>query len=194
VLLSRRIQVLAVHSITAIRAVAGFLFVALAAVPGKEVLAGTVYLLAIGGDVLDGYLARRFSVTSQFGAALDVIGDRLVTISSVVLFAASGFSAVACGLLLVRDTVISGLRVIHIDGAPLVRSSRKLGAPTALPIKLLTFAVLAYNSQGGVVFKASLTIGIWILAIFYFASLSVSIWLDRARIVRALYREGTEEI
>jgi CDP-diacylglycerol--glycerol-3-phosphate 3-phosphatidyltransferase len=145
---TRKLKVLATHSITVARTAAGFVFVALAGIPGKEIAAGVVYLSAIVADVVDGLVARRLAVNSQFGAALDVTADRLVTVSSVVLFTSCGFPSVACGLLLVRDTVISGLRAIHVDVVPLVRSNRKIGAPTAMPIKILTFMVLAYNRWG----------------------------------------------
>jgi phosphatidylglycerophosphate synthase len=188
----KEVRIVIVHAVTAARAVGGFIFVGLATIDGKEMVAGIVYLFTITADLLDGYVARRLSVTTEFGAALDVIGDRLVTISSVVLLAWYGFSPVACGLLLVRDTVISGLRVIHVNGKPLVSANRRIGAPTAMPIKALTLALLAYLRWGGTMFRNALVVGVWLLTICYCVSLCFSLWCDRIRIREALYGERLE--
>ena len=44
-------------------------------------------ILAFALDGLDGYLARKFKVSSKLGATLDIMGDRIVEYSYWVLFA-----------------------------------------------------------------------------------------------------------
>jgi len=39
----------------------------------------TLYLLAFGGDVVDGWFARRFNQSSTFGGVLDMVTDRVST-------------------------------------------------------------------------------------------------------------------
>lgn len=52
---------------------------------GQTLLGSLCFLLAIASDLADGYLARRFSVSSKFGAKLDAIVD-FVFIAGVFLF------------------------------------------------------------------------------------------------------------
>ncbi|HYD27859.1 CDP-alcohol phosphatidyltransferase family protein [Brevundimonas sp.] len=72
-----------------------------------------LFLLAGASDVVDGWLARRMGLSSAFGAFLDLIADRLLTLAAVVgLIAAGHLPGVwaAAGLLLVvRDLVVAGL-------------------------------------------------------------------------------------
>jgi phosphatidylglycerophosphate synthase len=182
-----------VHGLTIARAALGFIFVGFAAVPGKELASAVVYLIAISADLLDGYAARRFGVSTEFGGALDVVSDRLVTLASVVFFVWCGYSPVACGLLTVRDAVMSGLRVIHVDGKPLVQSVRRVGGLTAMPIKVFTVAVLMARYWNHDILRLGFRVGIWILGCYYLGSLCISIWKDRDRIARALYGNGTEK-
>ena len=80
---------------------------------GERGLALAVFLLAGASDVVDGWLARRLGLSSAFGAFLDLIADRLLTLAAVVgLIAAGRLPGVwaAAGLLLVvRDLVVAGL-------------------------------------------------------------------------------------
>lgn len=51
---------------------------------GHEIAAG-VFALAGVTDWLDGYLARRWNQTSQFGAFLDPVADKLLVVVAVIL-------------------------------------------------------------------------------------------------------------
>lgn len=52
---------------------------------GPTVLVGSIFLAASLTDFLDGWIARRFRVMSQFGKFVDPIADRLLVNSAVVL-------------------------------------------------------------------------------------------------------------
>jgi len=69
------------------------------------------FLLAGVTDVLDGFIARRFGLTSAFGAMFDKIADRLLTLGAVVGLLAAGVLTGAfaiVGLILVaRDLVVA---------------------------------------------------------------------------------------
>jgi CDP-diacylglycerol--inositol 3-phosphatidyltransferase len=43
------------------------------------------YLLAFGGDVVDGYVARAFKQSSQYGGVLDMVTDRVSTCGFLVM-------------------------------------------------------------------------------------------------------------
>lgn len=54
------------------------------------IIAFFLTIVVIYMDSLDGYLARKFNVASDFGALLDIAGDRIVENSFWIFFAAHG--------------------------------------------------------------------------------------------------------
>jgi cardiolipin synthase len=72
-----------------------------------------VFLLAGFTDITDGFLARRLNEVSAAGAMLDLIADRLLTLTVVaglvVGGALSGWGALAGVVLIARDVIVSSL-------------------------------------------------------------------------------------
>ncbi|MEO0392711.1 MAG: CDP-diacylglycerol--glycerol-3-phosphate 3-phosphatidyltransferase [Pseudomonadota bacterium] len=88
-------------------------------------IAFALYCAMSISDFLDGWIARRFGMTSTFGRVMDPIADKVVIgVMLPVLIGLgliSGWHAVAVYLILTREFVISGLReclagdlVIHV--------------------------------------------------------------------------------
>ena len=79
-----------------------------------DALAGILFALAALTDWLDGYLARRRRLLSEFGRMLDPIADKLLVTASLVLLAGSGRLSrpglYAALLILMREILVSGLR------------------------------------------------------------------------------------
>jgi CDP-diacylglycerol--glycerol-3-phosphate 3-phosphatidyltransferase len=73
------------------------------------------FILAGITDFLDGWLARRFGVTSLTGAILDPIADKILVCGAIVGLIAVGmpyaFSALG-GLILMREFAVSALREV----------------------------------------------------------------------------------
>ncbi len=78
----------------------------------KLVAAGIFGLAAIT-DWVDGYLARKLAQTTQFGAFLDPVADKLMVAVALVLLveqqASLGFTLAAC-VIIGREIVVSALR------------------------------------------------------------------------------------
>ena len=76
-------------------------------------LAAIIFLLACITDWLDGYLARRYQLTTNLGAFLDPIADKLlVAIILVILVGENLFPglAIPAAVIVGREISISGLR------------------------------------------------------------------------------------
>lgn len=72
-----------------------------------------VFLLASVSDWLDGYLARKFQVTSKLGGVLDHMGDKFLVANGLIvaaLFLQSIWIIVPAILMICRDLYVSGLR------------------------------------------------------------------------------------
>ena len=94
--------------------------VALYFMPIAGVYVTAVFLLAGLTDWLDGYLARRLDQTSQFGAFLDPVADKLVVATVLVLLVSDGdvlarvvsqkLFIVAVAVIMGREIAVSALR------------------------------------------------------------------------------------
>jgi CDP-diacylglycerol--glycerol-3-phosphate 3-phosphatidyltransferase len=77
-----------------------------------DVFAAVVF--AIGGwtDLLDGYLARRWKVSTRTGAWLDPLADKLLVGAPVITLAALGrFPVWAAVIIVAREVLVTGIRV-----------------------------------------------------------------------------------
>lgn len=74
-------------------------------------LAAGVFVLAAVTDWLDGFLARRWQQTSDFGAFLDPVADKLMVAAALILLVSlSRTYAVAAMIIISREIAISALR------------------------------------------------------------------------------------
>jgi CDP-diacylglycerol---glycerol-3-phosphate 3-phosphatidyltransferase len=80
--------------------------------PNMNVVAGILFAIASFTDWLDGYLARRWDITSPFGAFLDPVADKLMVSTSLILLAGRYGAKVAipAGIILAREIAVSALR------------------------------------------------------------------------------------
>jgi CDP-diacylglycerol--glycerol-3-phosphate 3-phosphatidyltransferase len=81
--------------------------------PSGGIVAAIIFALAGLTDWLDGYLARRWEVTSRFGAFLDPVADKLIVAAALVLVVDynPGLGlALAAIVIIGREIAISALR------------------------------------------------------------------------------------
>ena len=77
-----------------------------------------VYILACLTDFLDGYIATKYNMITDFGKFMDQIADKAITTSAMILVLLAGnvtvvWLAVTMVLIVVlRDTIISGIRMV----------------------------------------------------------------------------------
>jgi CDP-diacylglycerol---glycerol-3-phosphate 3-phosphatidyltransferase len=80
--------------------------------------AAVVFIVAAITDYLDGWLARRYGETSDWGRVNDPLADKILTTAAFLAFAAKGYAAWwMVGVVVVRDVATTYLRhyadVIH---------------------------------------------------------------------------------
>ena len=103
------------NTLTYIRCVAVPLFLVIflhPQLPQKNIYLATIFGLASFTDYLDGFLARRWDVTSPFGAFLDPVADKLLVSTSLVLLSGHYGSIVSIpsAIILAREIAVSALR------------------------------------------------------------------------------------
>lgn len=80
---------------------------------GAHIACALVFMIAAFTDWLDGYLARRLSLTTRFGAFLDPVADKLMVAVTLVLIVQadpSPYVAIAAAVIIGREITIASLR------------------------------------------------------------------------------------
>ncbi len=81
--------------------------------PWARPAAAAVFILAAITDWLDGYVARRLQQTSQFGAFLDPVADKLIVSTALILIVQSDprvLVAALAAIIIGREIAVSALR------------------------------------------------------------------------------------
>ena len=77
----------------------------------KNLTATLIFLFAAITDWLDGYLARRLNQTSDFGAFIDPVADKLIVIAALILLVELGrVESIIAFIIIAREFTISSLR------------------------------------------------------------------------------------
>ena len=72
-----------------------------------------IFIVASLTDFIDGYIARKYNQTSDFGKFLDPLADKLLTIAAMSMYVEWGiFPAWALMIVLTREFAVSGLRMV----------------------------------------------------------------------------------
>ena len=109
-------------------------------------------LFVIAGitDHLDGYVARKTGSTSDLGALLDLVADKLliiITIFYLVSYASSILLIITCIIIIFREIVISSLRQLLAEkvGENPVKVTFIAKSKTTLQIVALSFLIISPN-------------------------------------------------
>lgn len=75
-----------------------------------------IFIVASLTDFVDGYIARNYNQTTDFGKFLDPLADKLLTIAAMSMFCEWGvFPAWALMIVLTREFAVTGLRLVAVQ-------------------------------------------------------------------------------
>ena len=81
--------------------------------PFHKIVALIIFILACVTDFIDGYVARHFDQTTDFGKFMDPLADKLLVISAMLWFVEVGqMAAWVVLVVLAREFAVSGLRMV----------------------------------------------------------------------------------
>lgn len=78
----------------------------------KYIIAGVVFLIASLTDFLDGNIARKKNLVTDFGKVMDAIADKLLVNGLLIILAYEGFISVAIPVIIItRDTFVDSIKM-----------------------------------------------------------------------------------
>lgn len=79
----------------------------------KYLVAGVLFIIASLTDFLDGHLARKNNIVTDFGKMLDAIADKVLVNCILVILASTGFiHPIIPVVIIFRDTVVDSIKMI----------------------------------------------------------------------------------
>ena len=127
-----------------------------------------IFIIASLTDFLDGYIARHYNQTTDFGKFLDPLADKLLTIAAMAIFCEwKVFPAWALMIVLTREFAVTGLRLVAVQKGKVIAAG-----------------------WSGKVKTASTMVGLCVIMVF--PQNAVLIWLVTAVIVLTTVYSGAE--
>lgn len=93
-----------------------FLLVLYLQIPGANYWALAIFIVASLTDTLDGYIARHYNQTTDFGKFMDPLADKCLVTAAMLWFVEIGqMPGWALLVVIVREFAVSGLRMVAAD-------------------------------------------------------------------------------
>ena len=98
-----------------------FLLVLYLDVPFAPYIALAIFILASLTDMLDGQIARKRNLVTDFGKFADPLADKMLVLTAMTCFCAMGrFPDWALVIVMAREFAVSGLRLVAVDNGRVI--------------------------------------------------------------------------
>jgi CDP-diacylglycerol--glycerol-3-phosphate 3-phosphatidyltransferase len=132
-------------------------------------LALAVFAVASVSDAVDGYLARRYGLVTNFGKLMDPLADKLLVCAALVAFVASGTIPAWAGIIFIsREFFVSGLRQLALEQGAVLAASVGGKIKTVTQMILIHFILVPIPSflyEAFPVVQPARDVIVWVLLI-----------------------------
>ena len=143
-----------------------FLLVLYLDVPGANYWALAIFVIASLTDTLDGYIARHYNQTTDFGKFMDPLADKCLVTAAMLWFVEIGqMPGWALLVVIIREFGVSGLRMVAADKGRVIAAGWSGKVKTAstmvcIVLMLLPIAPLVNNICVAVIVLATIYSGV----------------------------------
>lgn len=117
-------------------------------VPYSNYIALAVFAIASLTDLLDGKIARKYNLVTNFGKFMDPIADKLLVAAALIGFVANG--AMPCWIVIIliaREFIISGFRLVASDAGIVLAAGWSGKFKTATQMVMCCFLIVQLGDK-----------------------------------------------
>ncbi len=93
-------------------------------IPYGNYIATAVFAIACASDALDGHIARKHNLVTNFGKFMDPLADKLLVCSALICFVELSYMPAWMVIVIIaREFIISGFRLIASDNGVVIAAS-----------------------------------------------------------------------
>ena len=124
----------------------------------SHVLAAIIFALASITDYLDGYLARKWKVVSNFGKFADPMADKILVMTAFIMLVELKMApAWVVAIIICRELAVTGLRLLLVENGGTVLAAAMPGKiKTFSQMFAIIFLLLDWNLSGQVLLYIAL--------------------------------------
>ncbi len=109
----------------------------------RDYLAALLFVLAYATDMLDGRIARKRNLITDFGKLMDPMADKLLSVSALIMLAAMDMlHPVAVIIIVSREFFISAFRLVAVEKGVVIAASGLGKAKTVSQFIAITMTLL----------------------------------------------------
>ncbi|MFV0341314.1 MAG: CDP-diacylglycerol--glycerol-3-phosphate 3-phosphatidyltransferase [Anaerocolumna sp.] len=144
-------------------------------IPQANYIAAAIFIIACLTDALDGYLARKYHLVTNFGKFADPLADKLLVSAALICFVELKLVPAWIIIIIIsREFIISGFRLVASDNGVVIAASNLAKLKTTAQMIMSILLILHIDHQIFYVLEQ----------IFIYASLVLTI----ASLVEYLYK------
>ena len=169
------------NKLTVIRVIMVPFFVAFMLYPfageASKYVALVLFCVASFTDFLDGYLARKNNLVTNFGKFMDPLADKLLVCSALICLSSTGKLATWITLVIIaREFIISGFRLVASDSGIVIAASYWGKFKTVSHMTMIILLILDFQNP---MFSFVTSIVIWIGVALTIISLVDYVWKNK---------------
>lgn len=119
-------------------------------IPYYNYIAVAIFIVASLTDTLDGYIARKYNLVSNFGKFMDPLADKLLVGAALICFVALPENPMpAWGVIVIisREFIISGFRLVASDAGVVIAASFWGKIKTIVQMVMSILLIINWNGQ-----------------------------------------------
>lgn len=117
-------------------------------VPYSNLVAVAIFIVASLTDLLDGKIARKYNLVTNFGKFMDPLADKLLVCSAMICLIQTGqLAAWIVVIIIAREFIISGFRLIASDNGIVIAASYWGKFKTTFQMLMVIVLILNIQNQ-----------------------------------------------
>ena len=124
----------------------------------RYLIAAALFMIASFTDFLDGHIARKYNMVTDFGKMIDAIADKVLVNSVLIILCAQGFiHPIITVVIIIRDSIVNSIKMVAGSKGHVVAAIK---SGKAKQDKVLIFFIFSFSINFFLLIKYNIIIPI----------------------------------